>query len=83
MTGATRAPDEIVWYKDGTRLLISHDTWRDRTAILRQTMGRTYISELIIEQTVLADTGMYVCRGSDLSASSIRVDVLSSKVLLS
>ena len=79
VTGAIRAPDGIDWFKDGESIETSNHRWSDRTVILKETMGRTFRSELIIKQSVIEDAGIYICRGSDLSVNSLRVDVLSSK----
>lgn len=55
--------------------------WRDRTTILKRKAGRSFISELIVERSTLADNGNYLCRSVDVGAkyevTSIFVNVLN------
>lgn len=85
VTGISRAPDDVDWFLNGERILTSLPHWRDRTQILRRTMGKMYISELIVDRSTLHDDGTYVCRSSghsDLDVDSIDVNVLSGTLIL-
>lgn len=85
VTGISRAPDDVDWFFNGERILASLPHWRDRTQILRRTMGKMYISELIVERSTLNDDGTYVCRSSgnsDIDVDSFVVNVLSGTLIL-
>ncbi|XP_045215734.2 zwei Ig domain protein zig-8-like [Mercenaria mercenaria] len=80
VTGALHAPDDVDWFFKGERIMTQLPHWRDRTQILRRTMGRMYISELIVDRSTLEDDGIYVCRssGSSIDVEDITVNVLSA-----
>lgn len=79
INGVTRAPEDIYWYKNGERIVPSSHKWSDRAEITKRIEGRKFISTLTIQPSTLGDIGVYVCRGSELSINSMRVEVLSSK----
>ena len=80
-TGVDRAPDDIDWFFNGNKIHTSHPRWYGRIEILKQKPipGRSYISELFIHLSTMADQGNYVCRSSDLSANNMKVHVLNGK----
>ena len=80
-SGISRAPEEIDWFFEGNRIHPSNPRWNGRVEILKHTSipGRYYISELLIEQSSMADQGSYVCRSSDLNVNSMKVHVLNGE----
>lgn len=80
-TGVERAPDDIDWFFNGNKIHTTHPRWYGRIEILKQKPipGRSYISDLIIHLSTMADQGNYVCRSSDLSANNMKVHVLNGK----
>ena len=83
-SGLSRAPEEIDWFFEGNRIHASNPQWKGRVEILKHTSipGRFYISELLIEQSSMADQGSYVCRSSDLKINSMKVHVLNGEYSL-
>ena len=80
-SGISRAPEEIDWFFEGNKIYPSNPQWNGRVEILKHTSipGRYYISELLIEQSSMADQGSYVCRSSDLNIKSMKVYVLNGE----
>ncbi|CAL1527962.1 unnamed protein product, partial [Lymnaea stagnalis] len=76
-TGGPKIPEDIDWFKDGTKL----DTRgsRDPNIVLTKFMSledQALISELFIEHTDTDDSGTYICRSSDREIGSLKVTVL-------
>ena len=82
-SGISRAPEKIDWFFKGNRIHPSNPRWKGRVAILKHTAipGRSFISELVIKQSTIADQGDYVCRSSDLKVTNLKVHVLNGKYL--
>lgn len=80
-TSAERAPEYVEWFFNGDKIHTSHPHWFGRTEIVnrRPVPGRSYISELIIYRSTIADHGNYVCRSSDLEINSLIVHILNGK----
>ncbi|XP_052217692.1 peroxidasin homolog [Dreissena polymorpha] len=78
-SGVDRAPDDIDWFFDGTKLTTSHPHWYGRLEITkhRPLPGLSYISEITIQHSTLGDSGNYVCRSSDIEVDSLTVHVLN------
>ena len=77
-TGVDRAPDDKDWFFNGNKIHTSQPRWYGRIEILKQkTHSRafSYISELLIHLSTMADQGNYVCRSSELSANNMKVYV--------
>lgn len=79
-SGISRAPEKIDWFFKGNRIHPSNPRWKGRVAILKHTAipGRSFISELVIKQSTIADQGDYVCRSSDLKVTNLKVHVLNA-----
>ncbi|KAK3578279.1 hypothetical protein CHS0354_010481 [Potamilus streckersoni] len=79
-TGAVKAPEDVDWFHQGNRIHTSNPKWSGRTHILKHIPipGRSYISDLIIERSTMADSGDYICRSSDLTVKSVTVHILDS-----
>lgn len=83
-TGVERAPEHIDWFHDGHIVHQSDPKWRNRLKILMfqpEVPGRSLISQLIIEFSLLSDQGNYVCRSSEKKTTSLNVHVLNGIVL--
>ncbi|XP_033749491.1 uncharacterized protein LOC117334133 isoform X2 [Pecten maximus] len=81
-TGAVRAPDDIDWFHNGHMIVKDDLRWRGRIKVSKykpEVPGRSLISHLIIEYSLLSDGGRYVCRSSDLETVSMDVNVLNSE----
>ncbi|XP_069137282.1 zwei Ig domain protein zig-8-like isoform X2 [Argopecten irradians] len=81
-TGAVRAPDDIDWFHNGHMIVKDDLRWRGRIKVVKykpEVPGRSLISHLIIEYSLLSDGGRYVCRSSDLETVSMDVNVLNSE----
>ncbi|XP_021343650.1 zwei Ig domain protein zig-8-like isoform X2 [Mizuhopecten yessoensis] len=81
-TGAVRAPDDIDWFHNGHMIVKDDLRWRGRIRIHKykpEVPGRSLISSLVIEYSLLSDGGRYVCRSSDLETVSMDVNVLNSE----
>ncbi|KAL4227576.1 hypothetical protein ACF0H5_013019 [Mactra antiquata] len=79
VTGATRAPEDLDWFLDGQRIVLSDPRWKDRTSIVKWKEGKQFISQLTVERSKLEDFGTYVCRSSDANVDGFRVNVLSDE----
>lgn len=78
-TGVKRAPQEVDWFFNGDRIVPTQPHWYGRIEILKRwpSLCCSFISEIIIHQSTLADQGNYVCRSSDLSVNNIKVHILN------
>ncbi|XP_059171635.1 kin of IRRE-like protein 1 isoform X3 [Physella acuta] len=76
-TGGGNIPEDIDWFKDGTKL-DSRNTKHPNVVITkyRSLEEQALISELTIEHTDTDDTGTYICRSSDREIASRKVTVL-------
>lgn len=74
-TGGTQIPEDVDWFKDGTKI----DT-RVRNHVVitkfRVQEQQALVSTLIIDHARLRDSGTYICRSSDKEIDSIKVTVL-------
>ncbi|KAH9503193.1 hypothetical protein Btru_068440 [Bulinus truncatus] len=76
-TGGSKIPEDIDWFKDGTKL--DSKNRRDPNIVLTKYMSledQALISELFIEHADINDSGSYICRSSDRELDSIKVTVL-------
>lgn len=77
-TGELFPPDDIDWFKDGLKI---KESTRSGISIskFRITETRTLHSVLEIDQSVMEDSGNYICRSSDLAITDKNVMVLNGK----
>ena len=82
-TGSTHTPKAVDWFYEGTRIHSSDPRWKGRVEVLKHESfeGKYFISELIVDHSRLKDKGHYVCRSSDLTVDSLKVHVLSGRLL--
>ncbi|KAL3866815.1 hypothetical protein ACJMK2_044078 [Sinanodonta woodiana] len=75
-TGESRPPDDIDWFKDGTKLKPDavRNIYIEKYSLVHT---KTLHSTLEIENSDMSDSGNYACRSSDLLITSKHVMVLN------
>ncbi|KAK3597020.1 hypothetical protein CHS0354_014908 [Potamilus streckersoni] len=77
-TGENRPPDDIDWFKDGTKLKPDavRNIYIEKYSLVHT---KTLHSTLEIENSDMSDSGNYVCRSSDLLITSKNIMVLNAE----
>ncbi|KAJ8304777.1 hypothetical protein KUTeg_018360, partial [Tegillarca granosa] len=80
-TGPERAPESIDWFHEGHKISADRDKWKGRLSIHnfygtdfglnthQYTLGRSFISRLIINRSMESDAGTYICRNISLTGT--------------
>ncbi|ESO88330.1 hypothetical protein LOTGIDRAFT_126369, partial [Lottia gigantea] len=77
-TGDEHPPDDLDWFKDGDKVTTDHS----KGISIRKQVSleyKTIASVLQIEKARLKNTGVYICRTSDLQITRKIVDILNCK----
>lgn len=77
-TGELFPPEDIDWFKDG-RKIKQDQTRRTSISKFRIAETKTLHSQLEIEKADMEDTGIYICRSSDLAITSKSIMVLNAE----
>ncbi|CAG5134035.1 unnamed protein product, partial [Candidula unifasciata] len=75
-TGLEHPPDYLDWFLNGNKLSMKNNNKISIREFVSIT-SRTIVSILEINDAQLSDSGMYVCRTSNLQIESMRVTVLN------
>ncbi|KAH3777222.1 lachesin-like [Dreissena polymorpha] len=78
VTGQHYTPDEIDWFRNGEK--VTSEKHR-RVKLLKQLSiaHKTFISILSIDKATMEDSGVYVCRSSNMHIANTKVHVLSAE----
>lgn len=77
-TGEMFPPDDIDWFKDGRKIKESQIRGISITKF-RIAETKMLNSQLEIDKAEMTDTGVYICRSSELAITSQKVNVLNGK----
>ena len=77
-TGQYYTPDDIDWFRNGERVT-SDANYGIRLLKQLSIAEKTFTSRLEIERARMSDSGVYVCRSSNMQVASTKVHVLNGK----
>lgn len=79
-TGEMFPPEDIDWFKDGRKIKENQNRGVSITKF-RIAETKTLYSQMEVEKADMDDSGIYICRSSDLAITSKSIMVLNGELM--